>query len=265
VCPSPLARRAPSLRACAPPPPCAAADEGAAAALAPARVAFRVAHKAAFGQAVRVVGEPAALGGWDPEQAAVLEWTEGDVWVGAAALPPGAHAFKLVVAGADGGGALWEEGPNRVVEVAAGSGAAPAAVACAFGAPAADAAAATGKLKMEGRVGKLKMEGDAAAAAAANGSVGKMTAEGAAPALGKMEAEAGAATAPAAVAAAEAQPRAPPGFGAAGGDALDAGAGRRLLLGALPLAGAAVVVAALAARALGGGPDVAGIFPGPRK
>ena len=74
----------------------------------------------AFGDAVAVAGDPAALGGWDPT--AALPTSAADLfpsWGGHARLAAGTRAeFKLIVRRA-AGGVQWEDGANRVVEMPA--------------------------------------------------------------------------------------------------------------------------------------------------
>lgn len=65
-----------------------------------------------YGEHLRVVGAAPELGAWDPLAGPALEWTPGDCWTGRVALQAGQHEFKLV-AMLNGGGARWEEGPNR--------------------------------------------------------------------------------------------------------------------------------------------------------
>ena len=78
-----------------------------------ARVSFCVpACRLAFGEHLRVVGSCPELGGWDAGAAPMLDWSEGDCWVGAVSLPPGDHAFKLVVVRTDGS-QRWEDGGDR--------------------------------------------------------------------------------------------------------------------------------------------------------
>lgn len=72
----------------------------------------------AFGEHLRVVGSCAELGSWDAAAAPALEWSEGDCWAGELALPPGEHAFKLVVVRQDGS-QQWEEGGDRSLLVPA--------------------------------------------------------------------------------------------------------------------------------------------------
>ena len=110
------------------------------------RVAFAApACHLQFGEHLRVVGSCPQLGGWDPAAAPALEWGEGDTWTGSLALPPGQHAFKLVVVRRDGS-VHWEAGADRglllLPQAAAGgssdSGQATAttpllSVACVFG------------------------------------------------------------------------------------------------------------------------------------
>ena len=71
----------------------------------------------AFGEHLRVVGSCPELGGWDAQQAPSLAWQEGDNWAAALALPPGQHAFKLVVVRQDGS-QQWEDGADRSLAVA---------------------------------------------------------------------------------------------------------------------------------------------------
>lgn len=90
-----------------------------AAPTSPVLVAFHVpACQLAFGEHLRVVGSCAQLGGWDPAAAPALEWTEGDNWTASVALPPGQHAFKLVLM-RQHGSPYWELGPDRSLELPA--------------------------------------------------------------------------------------------------------------------------------------------------
>ena len=83
----------------------------------PVLVVFRVpACALAFGEHLRVVGGCAELGGWDPVAAPSLEWAEGDNWTAAVALPPGQHAFKLVIVRNDGS-VRWEDGGDRSLQL----------------------------------------------------------------------------------------------------------------------------------------------------
>ena len=46
-----------------------------------------------------IVGNLPQLGAWDPEQAPLLQWTEGDVWVLHLSLPAGStFEFKFFLA-----------------------------------------------------------------------------------------------------------------------------------------------------------------------
>ena len=80
---------------------------GAVAAL----VTFSVKRKVAFGEHLRVVGNVAELGAWNPSSAPALSWNDGDVWTGSVEVA-GAASFKFVVFGGDGD-PLWEEGDDR--------------------------------------------------------------------------------------------------------------------------------------------------------
>ena len=96
----------------------AAAVAAAAASQSPVLMAFHVpACQLAFGEHLRVVGSCAQLGGWDPAAAPALEWTEGDNWTASVALPPGQHAFKLVIVRQDGSTCYWEDGIDRTLRV----------------------------------------------------------------------------------------------------------------------------------------------------
>lgn len=48
-----------------------------------------------YGEHLRIVGTNPALGGWDPTAGLLLEWAEGDDWVGETALPSGTLGFKV--------------------------------------------------------------------------------------------------------------------------------------------------------------------------
>ncbi len=71
-----------------------------------------------WGEAVVLVGEHPALGGWDPARGVVLT-THADlfpIWTGKATLPRGAStAWKLVLRDADGN-VRWEEGWDRTFD-----------------------------------------------------------------------------------------------------------------------------------------------------
>ncbi len=99
-------------------------------------VSIEVSHcQLAHGSHLRVVGSCPALGAWQVGAAPALECQHGHRWAGTLALPPGRHAFKLVVVGADGSTA-WEAGADRALRIpelaAAPAGAPPLlAVTCA--------------------------------------------------------------------------------------------------------------------------------------
>lgn len=80
-------------------------------------VSFVVPHcQLADGDHLRVVGACPALGAWQVDAAPALQWRHGHCWVGALALPPGSHTFKLVVVRADGS-AAWEAGTDRALRI----------------------------------------------------------------------------------------------------------------------------------------------------
>ena len=87
--------------------------------------------QADFGDTLLAVSAPA----WDPASSPALTWGPGDEWMGAVAVPKAGSApveFKLVLAKADGS-LVWEDGPNRLVDVPAVE--APVCVTAAWGAP----------------------------------------------------------------------------------------------------------------------------------
>jgi phosphoglucan,water dikinase len=98
----------------APAPESVPAAPGAAARTT---VAFAVQASLDFGFSLVVVGSDKSLGAWNPDDAARLTWSEGDVWVGAVIVESavGVEEFKLVVEKPHGGGYEWEECENRVL------------------------------------------------------------------------------------------------------------------------------------------------------
>ncbi|WP_461023647.1 carbohydrate-binding module family 20 domain-containing protein [Thalassiella azotivora] len=82
-------------------------------------VSFAVDATTQWGQEVHVVGDVAALGGWDPSRGVALAPTAYPRWTGSVTLPPGTRfAYKYVRR--DGAGAVqWESGANRTATVPA--------------------------------------------------------------------------------------------------------------------------------------------------
>lgn len=81
-------------------------------------VEFRISQRLSFGEFFKVVGNCDALGNWDLGAGVKLTWTNGDVWVGTAALPIGNSEFKYVIEKAgDPSKTFWEQGLNRRVSV----------------------------------------------------------------------------------------------------------------------------------------------------
>ena len=82
-----------------------------------AAVSFGVNATTVWGQGVRVVGNHAALGSWNPASGVVLSSSAYPVWRSQVALPAGTNVqFKYVKV--DGSGAVvWESGANRTVTV----------------------------------------------------------------------------------------------------------------------------------------------------
>ena len=118
--PSSVPQEAPADQWSAAPP---AGSPGCAATPGPAVVvAFTVPEcRLAYGEHLRVVGSCSELGGWDVAAAPALAWHEGHCWEASIAVPPGSHAFKLVVVGIPGGGGAscyrWELGPDRMLNL----------------------------------------------------------------------------------------------------------------------------------------------------
>lgn len=52
------------------------------------KIAWRMQYRVKFGENVRCVGGHDRLGNWNPERGMMLEWSEGDAWVGEAELQP---------------------------------------------------------------------------------------------------------------------------------------------------------------------------------
>ncbi|KAF8062670.1 IFT46 [Scenedesmus sp. PABB004] len=107
-----------SLRASAPETTDAPAAGPATAPDGSARVQVTILleRRVAFGESLAVVGSGGPLGAWSPAGGLRLTWGEGDVWRGQVALAPGVHEFKCVTVRPDGG-AEWEGGDNRVIQV----------------------------------------------------------------------------------------------------------------------------------------------------
>lgn len=80
-------------------------------------MSFAVTASLEYGSSLVVVGEAAELGAWDPESGFPLSWSDGDVWVGTAALTSaGSSAFKFVVVSPRGERFTWEEGDNHTLD-----------------------------------------------------------------------------------------------------------------------------------------------------
>lgn len=87
-------------------------------------VTFAVKHHVNYGQRLKVVGSPDALGAWECSAAPEMAWSEGDQWALTVDLPAGKHEFKIAVGSKRGEQVEWEHGHNRVVEVPDPKGAA---------------------------------------------------------------------------------------------------------------------------------------------
>lgn len=86
-------------------------------------VTFSVLKVTTYGETVKIVGDVAALGSWDPDSAPALSasayTSSNPVWSGTVKLTTGvAVAYKYVVIGTDGT-VTWESDPNRSYTVPA--------------------------------------------------------------------------------------------------------------------------------------------------
>eukprot|EP01066_Platyproteum_vivax_P004515 Platyproteum_vivax@DN15871_c0_g1_i1.p1 len=72
-------------------------------------------HEAIFGEEVFIVGANPELGGWDPQKAIKLSWTEGHYWKREIefCFARGTE-FKYIIK--RNGQVVWEEGENRRIE-----------------------------------------------------------------------------------------------------------------------------------------------------
>ncbi|MGN6610667.1 MAG: carbohydrate-binding module family 20 domain-containing protein [Angustibacter sp.] len=78
---------------------------------------FAVNASTVWGQNVYVVGNTAALGGWDPAKAVPLSSASYPVWTGTVSMPAGT-AFEYKYVKKDGSGTVtWESGGNRTATV----------------------------------------------------------------------------------------------------------------------------------------------------
>ncbi|CAG9466245.1 unnamed protein product [Pedinophyceae sp. YPF-701] len=83
-----------------------------------AKIRISTNYETGFGQTLAIVGDGPWLGDWDVDRAPRMKWHEGHVWRATVELPRGFDTeFKLVVVN-DGGGAIWEEGENRMASPA---------------------------------------------------------------------------------------------------------------------------------------------------
>lgn len=80
------------------------------------KVKFVLAQKVGLGEAWKVVGKCPELGNFLPEVAPYMKWNNGDVWTLELPVRAGSFAFKAVLRKPDGM-YLWEEGPDRTLEV----------------------------------------------------------------------------------------------------------------------------------------------------
>uniref|UniRef100_A0A383W2G5 CBM20 domain-containing protein n=1 Tax=Tetradesmus obliquus TaxID=3088 RepID=A0A383W2G5_TETOB len=98
-------------------PTCDVCDAAAGLARGGVPVVFELGKHCAFGNSFAITGEAPGLGAWDPQHAARMEWSEGDVWRVSVPLPIDSPiAFKYIELGPDGGLVGWGQ------DLCAGSG-----------------------------------------------------------------------------------------------------------------------------------------------
>lgn len=85
-------------------------------------VTFSISYETGFGEEVKVVGNTAALGHWDPKRAAPMKWTDrtsNNLWVTTVELefPPddGPLQYKYLVTSSDGEVKQWEPCENHML------------------------------------------------------------------------------------------------------------------------------------------------------
>lgn len=82
------------------------------------RLQVTVQRRVPYGHAVALVGDAPSLGEWDPARAALLQWSEGDVWQGELEVEGAAPGleFKFVELRTDDGSVVeWAPGANVAV------------------------------------------------------------------------------------------------------------------------------------------------------
>lgn len=90
------------------------------------KITFLSQRKVEFGRGLYVVGNLPELGQWDPRQSIKLFWTEGDHWTQTVSFKLPTHKsttieYKVIATNysrVDLADLEWEQGPNRVIEVA---------------------------------------------------------------------------------------------------------------------------------------------------
>jgi len=82
-----------------------------------ATVSFGVTATTTWGESIRVVGNVAALGAWNPASGVALSSATYPVWRGAVTLPAGTAVEYTYVRVDGSGNVTWESGSNRVATV----------------------------------------------------------------------------------------------------------------------------------------------------
>eukprot|EP00197_Chlamydomonas_leiostraca_P013749 CAMPEP_0202865632 /NCGR_PEP_ID=MMETSP1391-20130828/6270_1 /ASSEMBLY_ACC=CAM_ASM_000867 /TAXON_ID=1034604 /ORGANISM="Chlamydomonas leiostraca, Strain SAG 11-49" /LENGTH=162 /DNA_ID=CAMNT_0049545495 /DNA_START=128 /DNA_END=616 /DNA_ORIENTATION=- len=85
------------------------------------KVVISIQREVALGESWKVVGRIPELGRFVPEVAPHMKWGAGHVWTYEGRIRPGQWEYKLVLRKPDGA-IVWEEGPDRKLEVPEGKG-----------------------------------------------------------------------------------------------------------------------------------------------
>jgi hypothetical protein len=82
------------------------------------RVRFWLNLHVNYGEYLVVIGGCPELGSWIISQAAVMNWSDGDMWNATVEIPAGGvYEYKYVIVGPGGHAAAWQAGNNSVLAV----------------------------------------------------------------------------------------------------------------------------------------------------
>ena len=133
-------------------------------------VRFRIHARVEFGDELVAVGNARALGAWRVDRGVRLRWTDGDVWVGEAAVSMeeargGGLAFKCARRGG-GGGDEWEDGDDKTIAMDALERARAVDASWSFGDATCDVVVVEGDVENGDAVDAVDADADAARAVA---------------------------------------------------------------------------------------------------